>query len=138
MDPELKAYLDAMRESLLTRMVDLNKETREHAERLNAESRGEITDRMFAVNTETRRLVADQVSMQINEVRRDLTARMVTLNSETRAHAEHLHTEARVLIEDVSKNVGLVWEGVQGIKESLDTRPDDHEQRIQILERKAL
>ena len=36
MDQELKAYLDAMQESLVTRMVDLNKDTREHAEGLQA------------------------------------------------------------------------------------------------------
>ncbi len=82
MDPELKAYLDGMQESLVTRMVDLNKETREHA--------------------------------------------------------DHLHTQARVLIENVDKKVGLVWEGVQTIKESLGSRLEDHEQRIQSLERKAL
>ena len=82
MDPELKAYLDGMQESLVTRMVDLNKETREHA--------------------------------------------------------DHLHTQARVLIENVDKKVGLVWEGVQTIKESLGSRLEDHKQRIQSLERKAL
>ncbi len=82
MDPELKAYLDAMQESLVTRMVDLNNDTREHA--------------------------------------------------------EHLHVQARVLIEQVDKKVGLVWEGVQAIKETLDSKLEDHEQRIQSLERKAL
>ena len=60
MDPELKAYLDAMHENLVTRMVDLNNATREHA--------------------------------------------------------EHLHVQARVLIEQVDNKVDLVWEGVQAIK----------------------
>ena len=82
MDPELKAYLDAMQESLVTRMVDLNNDTREQA--------------------------------------------------------EHLHVQARVLIEQVDKRVGLVLEGVQAIKETLDSKLEDHEQRIQSLERKAL
>ncbi len=79
MDPELKAYLDAMQESLVMRVVDLNNDTREHA--------------------------------------------------------EHLHVQARVLIEQVDKKVGLVGEGVQAIKETLDSKLEDHEQRIQSLER---
>ena len=79
MDPELKAYLDAMQESRVMRVVDLNNDTREHA--------------------------------------------------------EHLHVQARVLIEQVDKKVGLVGEGVQAIKETLDSKLEDHEQRIQSLER---
>ncbi len=123
MDQELKAYLERLSQQITES---------------NAETRRELTDRMLAMNTETRRMVADQVSGQISETRRELTARMVTLNGETRGHSEQLHREARILIEEVGKNVGLVWEGVQAIKESLDTRLDDHEHRLQKLERKAL
>ncbi|MDA8347046.1 MAG: hypothetical protein M0Z66_16525 [Thermaerobacter sp.] len=104
MDQELKAYLDAMRQDLTGQIT----ESRQHAERLNTETRRALTDRMLAMSTETRE------------------------------HAEHLHTEARVLIEDVGTKVGLVWEGVQAIKETLDSKLDDHEHRIQSLERKAL
>ena len=60
------------------------------------------------------------------------------LHAQAVEHADHLHTQARVLIENVDKKVGLVWEGVQAINESLGTRLDDHEERIQHLERKVL
>ena len=46
--------------------------------------------------------------------------------------------QARVLIESVEAKVGLDWEGVQAIKETLDTKLADHEKRIQRLERKVL
>jgi len=82
MDPELKAYLDVMQESLVTRMIDINNDTREHA--------------------------------------------------------EHLHVQARILIEQVDKKVGLVWEGVEAIKETLDSKLEGHEQRIQSIEHKAI
>lgn len=85
MDQELKAYLDAMQESLVTRMVDLNTETRAQA----------------------------------------------------REHAERLHTKAVVLIEAVHQDVRIVAEGVATVNEKLDRIADDHEQRIQRLERKA-
>ena len=63
LDPELKAHLDAMQPSLITRMVGLNNDTREHA--------------------------------------------------------THLHVLGRVLVEEVDQKVGLVWEGVQAITETL-------------------
>ena len=108
MDQELKAYLDAMQQGLITRMVDLNTETRKY-----------LSDRMETHDAETREH-AEQ------------------LHAQAIGHAEHLHTEARVLIEDVATKVGLVWEGVQAIKETLDSKLEDHEQRMQSLERKAL
>lgn len=123
MDQELKAYL----EQLTQQIIDTS-----------AETRRELTDRMLAMNTETRRMVTDQVRLQINETRMELTARMVALNAETREHVGHLHTDARVLIENVEGKVGLVWEGVQAIKETLDSQLDDHVQRIQRLEQTAL
>ena len=68
MDAELKAYLDAMQQGLITRMVELNTETRkdltelivesrEHAEHLHLEARVLIE----AVQHEVR-LVADGVA----------------------------------------------------------------------------
>ena len=104
MDQEMKAYLDAMQESLVTRMVDLNKDTREHAEGLQAHAI-DHADHLHGVAME---------------------------------HADHLHVQARVLIESVEAKVGLVWEGVQAIKETLDTKLADHEKRIQRFERKVL
>ena len=102
MDQELKAYLDAMQESLVTRMVDLNKDTREHAEGLQAHEM-EHADHLHGVATE----YAEH------------------LHGVAMAHADQLHVQARVLIESVDAKVGLVWEGVQAIKGTLNTKLAD-------------
>jgi len=52
-------------------------------------------------------------------MQQSLIAPMVGLNNDTPEHATHLHGQARVLVEEVDKKVGLVWEGVQAIKETV-------------------
>ena len=62
MDPELKAYLDGMRQDLTQQIAEsrqhaerLNQETRQHAERLNQETRQHAEQ----LNRETRVLFED-------------------------------------------------------------------------------
>ncbi len=118
MEPELKSYLDAMREDLSAQIATssaraetINSETREHAERLNAETR-EHAERL---NAETREHAE-------------------RLNAETREHFEDLHRQNRILIEDLHQEVRAVAEGVQTVNEKLDRIFSDHERRIQRLE----
>ncbi len=118
MEPELKSYLDAMREDLSAqiaassaRTITLNAETRAHAERLNAEMRAHAE----RLNAETR-------------------THAERLNAETQAHLEDLHRQNLVLIEDLHQDVRAVAEGVQTVNEKLDRIFSDHERRIRRLE----
>ena len=113
MDQELKAYLDAMQESLVTRMVDLNKDTREHAEGLQAHAM-EHADHLHGAAMEH----ADHLHGVATEYAEHL-------HGVAMEHADQLHVQARVLIESVDAKVGLVWEGVQAIKGTLNTKLAD-------------
>ncbi len=111
MDQELKAYLDAMQQGLA------------------AQIEREV----------------GSVRQDMGTTRQDLTAQIVEsrehaeqLHAQAIEHAEHLHTEARILIEAVHHDVRLVAEGVMTFNQKLDRITDDHERRIQHLERKAL
>ena len=55
MDPELKAYLEDMRQGLTDHAEQLNRETRAHAEQLNRDTRAHAEQ----LNRETRILGAD-------------------------------------------------------------------------------
>lgn len=58
------------------------------------------------------------------------------LHEKTLDHAEQLHTRARILIEAVQHDVRLLADGVVALNEKLDRVADDHEERIQRLERR--
>ena len=113
-DPDLKAYLDSMRQDLTDQIAGvsehaerLNRETREHAERLNRETR-EHAERL---NQEAREH-AERLSQEARE-------HAERLNQETREHAEQLNQETRVLLEDVRHDVKGVADGVLLLNEKL-------------------
>ncbi len=114
-DPELKAYLDGMRQDLTQQMEgvrqDLSQqivETRQHGEQLNQETRQHVE--------------------QLNQdTRRDLMA-----------HAEQLNRETGVLIEDVRHQVQLVAEGVMTVNEKLDRFHDEVEAQIFGLDKRVM
>ena len=128
-EPELKSYLDAMREDLSAQIATSSAraetsdaETREHAVRLNAKTR-EHAERL---NAKTR-----EHAERLNAGTREHAER---LNAETREHFEELHRQDRILIEDLHQDVRAVAEGVQTVNEKLDRICSDHERRIQRLE----
>ena len=132
MDQELREYLDAMQESLVTQ----TKDSREHAEHLHAQAIGHAEHLHAQATEHAEHLHAQAIEHAehlIAETRKDLTVLIV----ESREHADHLHTEARVLIERVDAKTSLIWEGVKAIRETLDGRLEDHERRIQRLERRV-
>ena len=104
MDAEMRDYLDAMQQTLVRRMEQLDAQTRAHAERLNTETRAHAE----RLNTETR-------------------AHAERLNAETRR-------ELGVLIETVDDKVRLVAEGVANVNEKLDRFVETAEQRLARLE----
>ncbi len=112
MDAETRAYLEAMQETLIRRMEQLNSETRQ-----------DLGEQMVRLNAETRQ---------------DLGEQMVRLNAETRAHAERLNAETRrelgTMIEAVDDKVRLVAEGVIGLREEFGRFAESTERRLTRLE----
>ena len=97
-DPELKAYLDGMRQDLTQQIA----ESRQHAEQLNQSTRQDLMQ-------------------QMDGMRQDLTQQI----AESRQHAEQLNREARILVEDLHHQVQLVAEGVMTVSEKLDRFHDE-------------
>ncbi|MDA8206493.1 MAG: hypothetical protein M0Z36_10515 [Thermaerobacter sp.] len=122
-DPELKAYLDGMRQDLTQQIA----ESRLHAEQLNQDTRRDLMAHSEQLNQDTRR---------------DLTAHAEQLNQDTRrdlmAHAEQLNRETGVLIEDVRHQVQLVAEGVITFNEKLDRFHDEVEAKILGLDSRVM
>ena len=114
MDPELKAYLDGMRQDLMA-----------HAEQLKQDTRRDLMAHAEQLNQDTRR---------------DLMAHAEQLNQDTRrdlmAHAEQLNRETGVLVEDLHHQIQLLAEGVTTVRDQLGRIIADHETRITRLERR--
>lgn len=82
--------------------------------------------------------LTDHVSLQVKGVHKELTTRMVVLNTGARECAEQLHTQASVLIEAVRGDTRLGAEGGRMFNEKLNWIAGDHEECIQHPERGAL
>ena len=111
MDPDLKAYLDSLQKDLLGRMDAMQHE-------------------LTAQISETSEHTEDLHAQAIEHADR--------LANEAMGHADQLHAQTRVLFESLDTKIGLVWEGIRSIKETLDVKWEDHEQRIQRLERDSM
>ncbi|AUW93065.1 hypothetical protein BXT84_03125 [Sulfobacillus thermotolerans] len=106
MDAELKAYLDAMQQTLSAQIA----ETRQHAERLNQDTRQDLMAHAERLNQDTRVLLED-----------------------TRVLLE----DTRVLLEDLRHDLQAVAKGVLTVNDKLDRVTADHEDRISRMERRV-
>jgi protein-disulfide isomerase-like protein with CxxC motif len=133
MDPELKAYLDALRQELSEQIA----ESRQHAERLNDETRQDLMAHAERLNQETRQDLMAHAERLNQETRQDLMAHAERLNQETRQDLTQQIQETRVLIEDLRRDLKAVAEGVLTVNDKLDRVMADHEARIARLERRV-
>ena len=144
MDPELRAYLDAMRQETNERFDALGQETNGRFDALGQESNG----RFDTLGHETGQ---QMVAMEQRAIVRDAETR-----AETHQRIEAARSEARVLHEATMTAIGTVIEGLDMLRSSVERRAEDreratldrhiapleastanHERRIKALEERA-